>query len=334
MSVDSVSLGSTGLDELVPSRYAVQVGDIEVLVISDGVLPITARTMATNADPTEYGNWLSDMFLAQDVLDWPLNVVVVRSGGRTILVDAGLGVEFPDFPRAGQTVHRLEAAGIDPSAVTDVVLTHLHMDHVGGLLTEGLKERLRSDLRVHVATREAEFWEAPDFSHTDMPAPVPGALRQIASRFLNEYRGQIKTFETEYELAPGVLVTRNGGHTPGHSIVRLASGGDALTFAGDSVFAPGFIISSGTTGSNTIRRSPPASVSSCCGSWPRRERRWWPPTCHSLPSAMWRPTATSSAVFPPPGTTDQSLDQRRRESPKRPHVGAPSPRRRIRRPPR
>ena len=57
------------------------------------------------------------------------------SGSRTILVDAGLGVEFPDFPKAGQTVHRLEAAGIDLSAVTDVVLTHLHMGHVGGLLT-------------------------------------------------------------------------------------------------------------------------------------------------------------------------------------------------------
>ncbi|AEV75480.1 metal-dependent hydrolase, beta-lactamase superfamily II [Mycolicibacterium rhodesiae NBB3] len=240
MSVDSIALGSAGLDELVPSRYAVQVGDIEVLVISDGVLPITARTMATNADPAEYGEWLNDMFLPQDVLDWPLNVVVVRSGAQTILVDAGLGVEFPDFPRAGQTVHRLEAAGIDPSAVTDVVLTHLHMDHVGGLLTEGLKERLRPDLKVHVATREAEFWEAPDFSHTDMPAPVPDALRSIASRFLNEYRGKMRTFETDYEVAPGVLVARNGGHTPGHSIVRLASGGDRLTFAGDSVFAPGF----------------------------------------------------------------------------------------------
>jgi glyoxylase-like metal-dependent hydrolase (beta-lactamase superfamily II) len=240
MSVDSISLGSTGLDELVPSRYALQIGDIEVLVISDGVLPITARTMATNADPTEYRNWLNDMFLPPDVLDWPLNVVVVRSGGRTILVDAGLGVEFPDFPRAGQTVQRLEAAGIDPSAVTDVVLTHLHMDHVGGLLTQGLKDRLRPDLRVHVATREAEFWESPDFSHTDMPAPVPEALRSIATRFLNEYRCQIKTFEQSYEIAPGVIVARNGGHTPGHSIVRLASRGDALTFAGDSVFAPGF----------------------------------------------------------------------------------------------
>ena len=241
MSVDHIShLGSQGLDELVPSRYAVQVGDIEVLVISDGVLPITARTLATNAESTDLAGWLGANFLPPDVLDWPLNVVVVRAGGRTILVDAGLGVEFPDFPRAGQTVHRLQATGIDPAAVTDVVLTHLHMDHVGGLLTQGLKERLRPDLRVHVAAAEADFWEAPDFSRTDMPAPVPDALRSIASRFLDEYRGQLRTFETEYEVAPGVLVARTGGHTPGHSIVRLASGGQALTFAGDAVFAPGF----------------------------------------------------------------------------------------------
>jgi glyoxylase-like metal-dependent hydrolase (beta-lactamase superfamily II) len=241
MSVDNIShLGSQGLDELVPSRYAVQVGDIEVLVISDGVLPITAETLAYDTNPADLATWLDDRFLPKDVLDWPLNVVVVRSGGRTILVDAGLGVEFPDFPRAGQTVHRLEAAGIDPSAVTDVVLTHLHMDHVGGLLTQGLKERLRPDLRVHVASAEAEFWEAPDFSNTHMPAPVPDALRSIASRFLDEYRGQMRTFETEYEVAPGVLVRRTGGHTPGHSIVRLASGGDRLTFAGDAVFEVGF----------------------------------------------------------------------------------------------
>ena len=240
MSVESNAFGAQGIDELVPSRYAVQVGDIEVLVISDGVLPITAKTMATNADTADFGNWLEDRFLPKDVLDWPLNVIVVRSGRLSILVDAGLGVEFPDFPRAGQTVNRLEAAGIDLSTVTDVVLTHLHMDHVGGLLTDGLKERLRPDLHIHVAAAEAEFWEAPDFSHTDMPAPVPNALRSIASRFLDEYRSQIKTFESEYQVAPGVLVAGTGGHTPGHSIVRLASGGDGLTFAGDAVFAPGF----------------------------------------------------------------------------------------------
>lgn len=236
MSVDNISRA----DELVPSRYAVQVGDIEVLVISDGVLPITASTLATSTPPAELAGWLDNQFLPRDVVDWPLNVVVVRTGGRTILVDAGLGVEFPDFPRAGQTVHRLEAAGIDPSAVTDVVLTHLHMDHIGGLLTDGLKARLRPDLRVHVASREAEFWEAPDFTQTVMPQPIPDVLRRTATQFLNDYRSQLRPFETEYEVAPGVLISRTGGHTPGHSIVRLESQGDRLTFAGDAVFAPGF----------------------------------------------------------------------------------------------
>ncbi|BBY83465.1 MBL fold metallo-hydrolase [Mycolicibacterium pulveris] len=240
MSMDNISLGTAGLDELVPSRYAVQVGDIDVLVISDGVLPITSKTMATNADPAEFADWLDERFLPADVLDWPLNVVVLRSGDRTILVDAGLGLEFPDFPRAGQLGRRMEAAGIDPAAVTDVVLTHLHMDHVGGLLSDGLKERFRPDLQIHVATREAEFWDSPDFSHTEMPAPVPGVLRRVAAQFLDEYSGRLRTFEMEYEVAPGVLVARTGGHTPGHSIVRLASGGDQLTFAGDAVFAPGF----------------------------------------------------------------------------------------------
>src|SRR6185369_15915897 len=241
MSLDNIShLGGSGLDELVPSRYALRVGDIEVLVISDGVLPISAETIAYNADSADLAGWLGDNFLPPEVLEWPLNVAVVRSGDRTILIDAGLGVEFPDFPRAGQLALRLEAAGISPASVTDVVLTHLHMDHVGGLLADGLKARLRPDLRVHVSAAEAEFWESPDFSHTDMPAPVPDALRSIASRFLDEYRGQIRTFETEYEVAPGVLVSRTGGHTPGHSIVRLASGGDRLTFAGDAVFEVGF----------------------------------------------------------------------------------------------
>jgi glyoxylase-like metal-dependent hydrolase (beta-lactamase superfamily II) len=180
------------------------------------------------------------MFLPPEVLDWPLNVAVVRSGDKTILIDSGLGLEFPDFPRAGQLALRLEAAGIPPSSVTDVVLTHLHMDHVGGLLSDGLRDRLRPDLRVHVAAAEAEFWHSPDFSRTVMPAPIPEVLRKTASKFLVEYDGMMQTFDTEYEVAPGVLVTRTGGHTPGHSIVRLASGADRLTFAGDAVFQVGF----------------------------------------------------------------------------------------------
>ncbi len=241
MSLDNaLRSGRPGLDELVPSRYALQVGEIEVLVISDGVLPIASKTIAYNADSADLASWLDDMFLPPDVLEWPLNVVVVRTGSQTILIDAGLGLEFPDFQQAGRLALRLEAAGIDAASVTDVVLTHMHMDHIGGLLGDGLGSRLRPDLRVHVAAREAEFWESPDFSHTSMPAGVPDALRSAATRFLDEYRSRLRPFETEYEVAPGVLASRTGGHTPGHSVVRLASGDDRLTFAGDAVFQVAF----------------------------------------------------------------------------------------------
>lgn len=226
-------------EELVPSRYALRVGEIDVLVISDGVLPLPTVTLATKTDPVARAAWLKELFLPQEEFDWPLNVVVVRTGGKVILVDAGLGGQFPGFPRAGQFPHRLKAAGIELSSITDVVLTHLHMDHVGGLLVEDVKNQLRPDLRIHVAASEVSFWAAPDFTHTVMPAPVPDVLRATASRFLKEYQSRLQTFEEEFEVAPGVLVWRTGGHTPGHSVVRLTSNGERLTFAGDAVFPPG-----------------------------------------------------------------------------------------------
>jgi glyoxylase-like metal-dependent hydrolase (beta-lactamase superfamily II) len=73
-----------------------------------------------------------------------------------------------------------------------------------------------------------------------MPAGFPDAIRSAAKRFLTTYQSQLRPFEAEHEVAPGVLVRRTGGHTPGHSVVRLASGGDRLTFAGDAVFNVGF----------------------------------------------------------------------------------------------
>jgi glyoxylase-like metal-dependent hydrolase (beta-lactamase superfamily II) len=228
------------LDELVPSRYALRVGEIDVLVISDGVVTPPAESMATNADPAVRAAWLDDMFLSRDAFDWALNALVVRSAGRTILIDSGLGVEVPDFPRAGHLVQRLEAAGIDLASVTDVVLTHMHFDHVGGLLVDGVKDRLRPDLRIHVAAVEVEFWASPDFSRTAMGPVLSDVARRAAKQFLDEYHSQLRPFEAEYEVAPGVVVTRTGGHTPGHSVVRLASGGDRLMFAGDALFPVSF----------------------------------------------------------------------------------------------
>ncbi|MCK1298332.1 MBL fold metallo-hydrolase [Bradyrhizobium sp. 24] len=232
---------SSGPEELVPSRYALKIGEIDVLVVSDGVLPLPTTMLAHNADPAVRATWLHDMFLPQDAFDWALNAVMVRSGGKTILIDAGLGSDPNlNLPRAGQLIRRLAAAGIDLSAVTDLVLTHLHMDHIGGLLVDGVKQQLRKDLRIHVAAAEVKFWEAPDFSRTAMPEGFPDALRSTAKRFLKEYGSQLRLFDDVQEIAPGVVARRTGGHTPGHSVVRMAAGDDALTFAGDAVFAVGF----------------------------------------------------------------------------------------------
>ncbi|WP_373981861.1 MBL fold metallo-hydrolase [Achromobacter sp. JD417] len=226
--------------DLVPSRYAVQIGDIDALVVSDGVLPLPTSTMATNADPADLADWLDHMYMPPDAFDWPLNVMVARSGEQTILIDAGLGGQFPGFPRAGQFPQRLQSAGIALESVTDVIITHMHMDHVGGLLVPGVKERLRKDVRIHVNATEVAFWTSPDFTQTVMPKPVPAVLRSTATSFYETYREQIQVFEDRKEVAPGVIVRLTGGHTPGHCVVDLISDGDRLTFAGDAVFPVAF----------------------------------------------------------------------------------------------
>ena len=169
--------GKTGARRVGSVALRAKVGDIDVLVVSDGVLTLPGAMLGHNADPADRSAWLEDMFLPPDVLEWALNVVVVRSGGRTILIDAGIGADPGlNLPRAGRLVQRLEAAGVDLPSVTDVVLTHMHMDHIGGLLVDGVRDRLRPDLRIHVAAAEAEFWASPDFSRVSMPPGFPDAL--------------------------------------------------------------------------------------------------------------------------------------------------------------
>ncbi|MEY9167259.1 hypothetical protein ABIE78_005378 [Sinorhizobium fredii] len=133
--------------------------------------------MGHNADPAVRAAWLDDMFLPPDVLDWALNVVVVRSGGRTILIDAGLGLDPDlDLPRAGQLIKRLEAAGIDLASVTDVVLTHMHMDHIGGLLVDGV--------RTGCVRTCGSTWRPPRSSSGSRPiSPAPQCRRDSRTRF-------------------------------------------------------------------------------------------------------------------------------------------------------
>ena len=176
MNLDNTShAGRPRPDELVPSRYALKVGDIDVLVISDGVLSLPTRCWRhTPTRPTGR----------------PVNDSVAAAGNVRLAAERGRGAERrqdhphrrrvgadSNLPKAGQLGHRLEAAGIDLAILTDVVLTHMHMDHIGGLLVDGVKEQLRPDLRIHVAAAEVKFWASPDFS--------PSPCRRVSRRRFN-----------------------------------------------------------------------------------------------------------------------------------------------------
>lgn len=234
------NLGKEGSGELVSSRYAVRVGDIDVVLISDGLLPLPTSTMSTNVSEADRNVWFDGRFLQRDMFDWALNIALVRSGDRLILIDSGVGDGFEYFTRAGQSVMRLETAGIDLAAITDIVITHMHMDHVGGLNVDGVKARLRPDVRIHVSTTEVEFWKNPDFSRTVMPEAVPPALRKAAETFAKLYSENIVQFDQTVEVAAGVSARVTGGHTPGHCVVDVESKGEKLTFVGDAIFEVGF----------------------------------------------------------------------------------------------
>ena len=236
----TANLGKEGSGELVPSRYAVRVGDVDVVLISDGILPLPTSTMSTNVSESDRNEWFDGRFLQRDMFDWALNIALVRSGERLILIDSGVGDGFEYFTRAGRSVLRLESAGIDLAAITDIVITHMHMDHVGGLNNDGVKARLRPDVLIHVAASEVEFWKNPDFSKTVMPEAVPPALRKAAEKFVELYSGNIVQFGQTVEVAAGVSARVTGGHTPGHCVVDIASKGEKLTFVGDAIFEVGF----------------------------------------------------------------------------------------------
>ncbi|PVY79939.1 metallo-beta-lactamase superfamily protein [Cupriavidus alkaliphilus] len=236
----TANLGKDSAGELVPSRYAVRVGDVDVVLISDGILPLPTSTMSTNVSPADRNEWFDSRFLQRDTFDWALNIALVRSGERLILIDSGVGDGFEYFTRAGRSVMRLESAGIDLAAITDIVITHMHMDHVGGLNVDGVKAKLRPDVRIHVAAAELEFWKNPDFSKTVMPEAVPPALRKAAAKFAQSYSENIVPFDQTVDIAAGVSARVTGGHTPGHCVVDVASNGEKLTFVGDAIFEVGF----------------------------------------------------------------------------------------------
>jgi glyoxylase-like metal-dependent hydrolase (beta-lactamase superfamily II) len=152
---------------------------------------------------------------------------LVKTAGQTILIDAGLGEEG-----GGRLLEGLEQIGLAPEEVDLVLLTHLHRDHVGGLIRGGQKSFPRA--RVKLSRPEREFWLDPAAKAKD---PGRQATFDLAERALALYGSEVETFEFDQAVAPGLTALDASGHTPGHTAFLLTVGDQNLLFWGDLVHA-------------------------------------------------------------------------------------------------
>ena len=202
----------------------VKIGAMEVFILSDGDRDLDAKLfLATDPDRRAAVEKIYPDGAAHNTL----NVFLIKSGHRLILVDAGGGTVLG--PNPGKLPEGLAQAGFAPADITDVILTHAHRDHLGGLGPGG--RQAFPQAVVHLAKPEYDFWMNPENE-----AKAPERARPnfaIVRDMLNLYPGRVQTFEPGAELFPGIATLPAYGHTPGHVAVLVGSQGQHLLIWGD-----------------------------------------------------------------------------------------------------
>src|SRR3982751_3279162 len=205
--------------------YHFKLGDFEIAALSDGTLPIPTLKLLTNAQPGEVASRLADTYQTTEV-DASINAYLIRAGGRLILMDAGTGELY------GPTLNKLEASlkavGVTPDQITDVLITHIHTDHTGGLM-DG-KRMVFPNATLHIDQKEVAYWLNPENR-----AKAPEAVKKYfdeASAKVQPYveAGKVKTFSGATELFAGIRSIPAPGHTPGHTFYTLESKDQKLVF--------------------------------------------------------------------------------------------------------
>lgn len=202
-------------------------GDAVVTAISDGFLPIDVAYLS-NITPEEANAALANQFFGPSPVVTGVNTYLVTTGERNVLIDAGGAGYAPDM---GKLVAGLEAAGVAPGDISAVLLTHLHVDHIGALVTNGAATFPNAEIHVH--ENDVAF-----FSSAESKAAAPEPFKVFfdkAVEALAVYEGKVKTFTGETEVVPGIVTRELFGHTPGHSGFVVGTGEDALFVWGDIV---------------------------------------------------------------------------------------------------
>jgi len=206
-------------------------GAFEVTVLSDGAFELPFSVVSPDATPEQLAALLG---LAADAKGAAAEIspVVLKSGAEVILVDTGTGGLMG--PTAGKLAESLEAAGLSAGAITRVIYTHAHPDHLwGSVAADGAMAFPNASF--HMAEAELDFWRNPDLAAA-MPAGMGDMIRGTQAQ-LAAIGERMMTFRPGSEVVPGVGVIDTPGHTPGHVSFELA-GGDGLILTGEAITVP------------------------------------------------------------------------------------------------
>ncbi|MDH0867334.1 MBL fold metallo-hydrolase [Mitsuaria sp. GD03876] len=207
-----------------------KIGDVEVIALSDGTLPIPAEQVLTGAKPGQVASSLARAFQTPQV-EASINAFLVKAGNRLVMIDAGTGELYG--PKLDKLSASLKAAGTSPEQITDILVTHIHTDHTGGLM-DGSR-MVFPNATLHLEQKEVDFWLS-----AEQRAKAPEGLKVYFDQAVAKVKpyvdaGKVKTFHGETALFPGIRSWPTPGHTPGHTSYVLESKGEKLVFLGDLV---------------------------------------------------------------------------------------------------
>ncbi|MEY8880622.1 MBL fold metallo-hydrolase [Donghicola sp. XS_ASV15] len=213
-----------------PAHFKFAIGAAQVTVISDGFFETPVSGLGVNADPAEVQAFLAAHYLSTESSLAHTNHLIIDLGEARVLVDVGSGSRF--MPTAGRLMANLEAAGIDPSSITHVVITHAHPDHIWGV-RDDFDEAILPDAQYFIGADEHAFW-----LQDGLAASSPAEMQQFvvgAVNSLNVEGADWVLLSDGDEICPGVRAIATPGHTPGHISVHVESEGQQLVALGDSM---------------------------------------------------------------------------------------------------
>jgi glyoxylase-like metal-dependent hydrolase (beta-lactamase superfamily II) len=222
----------------------VNIGDFRCYPVADGDFLYPKGALFANRSDEELAPVLGPDELSTD-LRVGYSSLLIDTGRRRILIDTGAG---PLGPSTGRLLERLNRCGFGPHEIDVVVLSHLHADHIGGLLTSD-GELSFPNAEFLVSRLEHDFWMS-ETNQTKLKSGELfglGELEQVLLSWVQKYippltaEGKLRLIEPDCELAPGVLVVPAFGHTPGHLAVLAASRNQQLIFGGDALLHPAHV---------------------------------------------------------------------------------------------